>query len=72
MLFFKFLLIQVRLKDAVNNFFTSPAWEDMKNTTAQINHILWTKGFGPAWEELVIALDPEGETNAYRVNKFIS
>ena len=59
---------QVKLKDALNNLFTSPAWEEMKNTGEKIKHRLHQRGFSAAWEEFVISLDPEGETHAYRVS----
>jgi len=58
---------KVLIKDAIKNFFNSPAWEQMKDTF----RFLWTgwrtHGYRHAWDEFVMKIDPEGETHAYRV-----
>ena len=64
------LQFQIKLKDALNNFFTSPAWEEMKGTGEKIRHKFVQDGFSEAWEEFIVSIDPEGETHAYRVSTF--
>ena len=63
----KHYILQIRLKDALNNFFTSPAWEEMKGTGEKIRYKFMEEGFTAAWDELILSIDPEGETHAYRV-----
>ncbi len=58
---------KVRLKDAIWNFFTSPAWEETKSTMHKLWQEINRKGFFGAWEEFIISIDPEGEYNSYRV-----
>ena len=59
---------QIKLKEALNNFFTSPAWEEMKATGEKIRVRLLEEGVSGAWDEFIVSIDPEGETHAYRVS----
>jgi len=56
----------ILVKDAIKNFFNSPAWEEMKDTFYALCMGLKTHGYKHAWDEFVIKIDPEGETHAYR------
>ena len=69
--YFKLHILQIRLKDALNNFFTSPAWEEMKGTGEKIRYKFMEEGFTAAWDELILSIDPEGETHAYRVRIYV-
>ena len=62
------LSLQIKLKDAVHNFFTSPAWEEMKGTGERIKDKFNQEGFSGAWDEFIVSVDPEGENHAYRVS----
>lgn len=62
---------KVLIKDAIMNFFTSPAWAETKKTMGMFYEELRRNGWYHAWDELLIQLDPEGETNAYRVSRSI-
>ena len=57
----------VKLRDAVQHFFRSPAWAKTKQTM----WLLWEQyrehGYEKMWHEFVKAVDPEGEANAYEV-----
>lgn len=59
---------QVPVREAVNNFFNSPAWQETKDTLKQLYDYYQVHGWNKVWEEFVQALDPEGETHAYKVN----
>ena len=58
---------KIYLRDSINHFFKSPAWTDFKSTMWD----LYSKSKSQTWEDLyeefVRALDPTGETNAYKV-----
>lgn len=58
---------KVRLKDAVTNFFSSPAWSHTKETLLQLYQYVQKEGWEEAWKEFVVAIDPEGETHAFKV-----
>ena len=58
---------RVRLKDAVTNFFNSPAWSHTKETMWQLYKYLQENSWEEAWKEFVLSIDPEGETHAYKV-----
>ena len=58
---------KVLLKDAAENFFNSEVWEDTKETGARLWGIYLDEGIGRLWQEFVAAMDPEGETHAYKV-----
>lgn len=58
---------EVRIKDAINHVFSSPAWTNKQQTAWQLYNSLTTEGFDSFWRALNIALDPEGEERTYRV-----
>ncbi|XP_065670578.1 dnaJ homolog subfamily C member 22 [Hydra vulgaris] len=58
---------KIYLRDSVNHFFKSPAWTDFKSTMSDIYSKSKNKTWNDFYEELVKALDPTGETNAYKV-----
>ena len=58
---------KVRLKNAVTNFFNSPAWSHTKETLLQLYQYVQKEGWEEAWKEFVVAIDPEGETHAFKV-----
>ena len=55
------------MQDEVERFMDSPAWEYSKAAGGRAFTILMREGLTAAWDELMIAIDPEGETHAYRV-----
>jgi DnaJ family protein C protein 22 len=58
---------KIKLRDAVQNFFKSPAWAETKETFHQMYDYYQFHGFEKMWDEFMKALDPEGEANAYKV-----
>ncbi|ESO87977.1 hypothetical protein LOTGIDRAFT_179176 [Lottia gigantea] len=58
---------KVYLRDAVNNFFKSPAWEETKDSFTRLYNYYKVNGWGKLWEEVIEAFDPKGENNAYKV-----
>ena len=62
---------RVPLRDALQNFFASEAWLEFRVTVRRLFRHLWNEGFTRFTEEFAIAMDPEGEMNAYRVIIFI-
>ncbi|XP_067931671.1 dnaJ homolog subfamily C member 22-like [Watersipora subatra] len=57
----------VPLREAVENFFTSPAWKETKDTLNQLYNYYKHHGWKTIWEEIVSAIDPQGEAHAYEV-----
>ncbi|XP_074646691.1 dnaJ homolog subfamily C member 22-like [Tubulanus polymorphus] len=57
----------IKLKDAIQYFFKSPMWTELKDTLKQLYQFYTTHGFDRLWEEFVKSIDPEGEANAYKV-----
>ncbi|KAL8579373.1 hypothetical protein ACOMHN_026738 [Nucella lapillus] len=57
----------IPLREAVGNFFTSPAWTETKKTL----HLMWQhikqNGFSNFFQQVVLTMDPEGEASAYKV-----
>ena len=58
---------KVPLRDAVHNFFTSPAWEDTKEQFKKLYRHYKFHGWKDLWNEIVTVLDPIGEGKAYKV-----
>lgn len=58
-------------KDAVVNFFNSPAWREMLDTIYHLYEYTKLHGFANLYREFINALDPEGESNAYKVRIFL-
>ncbi|XP_072181088.1 dnaJ homolog subfamily C member 22-like [Diadema setosum] len=56
----------IRVKDALNHFFESPAWKDFKEVLGHVVNLIWERGWREAYREFVEALDPEGEAAAYK------
>lgn len=59
----------VKVRVALNNFFKSPAWLEMKEMMGHLYQSIQTVGWKKFFEELVDALDPQGESNALKVRK---
>lgn len=60
---------EVPLREAVHNFFTSPAWEDTKEQLRNLYKYYQAHGWQNIWNKVVESLDPLGETKAYKVLK---
>ena len=58
---------EVPLRDAVHNFFTSPAWEDTKEQFKNLYRHYKFHGWKDLWNEIVTVLDPIGEGKAYKI-----
>ena len=58
---------EVPLRDAVHNFFASPAWEDTKEQFRNLYKYYQLHGWQNLWKEIVAAFDPLGEGKAYKV-----
>lgn len=57
----------IPLREAIPNFFKSPAWQNMKETFSKLYEYYKIHGWKKLWEAFVEAIDPTGEVNAYRV-----
>lgn len=57
----------IKLRDAVNHFFNSPAWLEFKDTLKQLYEEGQRNGWDKIYDDFVKAIDPRGEQNAYRV-----
>lgn len=58
---------EIPLREAIPNFFNSPAWAEMKESLKQLYRFYQVHGFERLWEEFVEKLDPTGEAHAYKV-----
>ncbi|PSN51196.1 hypothetical protein C0J52_06062 [Blattella germanica] len=58
---------EIKLSEAINHFFTSPLWTDLKQSL----HDTWIyaqhHGWYEIWKQLIDLSDPHGEQNAYKV-----
>ena len=63
---------EVPIREAIPNFFKSPAWEESKRTVEQLYEFYKLHGWEKIWEQVVEAMDPTGEANAYRVSYITS
>lgn len=61
---------QVPLREAVENFFHSPAWKEMKQSLHDLYQFCQYNGWGTCWSHLISLIDPTGESHAYRVLEF--
>ena len=59
---------QVPIYEAVNNFFRSPAWKEMKKTLNDLYTLCQTNGWGTCYERFIESMDPAGEASAYSVS----
>lgn len=57
----------VKCRDALRNFFNSPAWLEFTTVIQRLIEFIRTEGFIGLWKEIVEALDTQGENNALRV-----
>ncbi len=57
----------VKLRDAVNHFFNSPLWKEMKDVLWQLYKEGQKQGWENMYDEFVRAVDPTGEQNALKV-----
>jgi len=58
---------EVKVKDALKNFFKSPAWIEFKDTVWQLYEEAQRMGWRNVWNAFINALDPKGEKNAMKV-----
>lgn len=58
---------KIKLRDAVNHFFNSPAWLEFKETIQQLYEEGQKNGWDKLYDDFVKAIDPRGEKNAYKV-----
>lgn len=58
---------EIPLRDALNNFFTSPAWTETKETLYLIWQHIKVNGFRNIFQQIIQTIDPEGEASAYKV-----
>lgn len=58
---------EIPLREAIPNFFNSPAWAEMKESLMQLYKFYQVHGFERLWEEFVEKIDPTGEAHAYKV-----
>ena len=63
------LHLQVPLREAVENFFHSPAWKEMKQSMHELYQFCQHNGWNTCWSQLIELIDPTGESHAYRVNR---
>ena len=59
---------QVPLREAVENFFNSPAWKEMKQSMHDLYQFCNHNGWNICWSQLIELIDPTGESHAYRVS----
>ncbi|XP_060080062.1 dnaJ homolog subfamily C member 22-like [Ylistrum balloti] len=57
----------IPLREAIPNFFKSPAWENMKETMKRLYEYYKLYGWEKLRQQIVEAMDPTGEANAYKV-----
>ena len=62
--------IQVPISEAVENFFTSPAWKEFKKSMNDLYTICQTNGWDHCYRLLIQQLDPSGEGHAYQVQVY--
>lgn len=58
---------EIPLREAIPNFFNSPAWAEMKESLTQLYKFYQVHGFERLWDEFVEKIDPTGEAHAYKV-----
>ncbi|XP_076089334.1 dnaJ homolog subfamily C member 22-like [Mytilus galloprovincialis] len=57
---------EVPLREAINNFFTSPAWADTKESFRNLYKYYQEHGWENLYNKIVDSLDPLGESKAYK------
>lgn len=59
---------EVPLREAIHNFFTSPAWADTKESFRNLYKYYQEHGWENLYNKIVDSLDPLGESKAYKVS----
>lgn len=57
----------IKCREAIKNFFNSPAWLQFSTILSNLWEFIKTKGISGLWMEIVEALDPQGEKNALKI-----
>ena len=60
---------EVPLRVAIGNFFKSPAWMETKKVFNTMWEHVKVNGWRSVLKQIIEAIDPEGEANAYKVNQ---
>lgn len=60
---------EVPLREAISNFFKSPAWVETKQVINTVWEHIKANGWRNVLGQIIDALDPLGESNAYRVSQ---
>lgn len=58
---------EVPIHEAVQNFFNSPWWTDLKQTWDETLKYAEHHGWGETWKQIMQQMDVDGEQNAYKV-----
>ncbi|KAF7488901.1 DnaJ -like protein subfamily C member 22 [Sarcoptes scabiei] len=56
----------IKCREALRNLFNSPAWLEFRSVCQNLWQFVRTHGISGVWNEIVDALDPQGEHNALR------
>lgn len=59
--------MKIPVSEAVENFFTSPAWKEFKKSVSQLYELCQHNGWDHCYNQLIQHLDPSGESHAYKV-----
>ncbi|XP_054712590.1 dnaJ homolog subfamily C member 22-like [Uloborus diversus] len=59
--------VPVKCREAAKHFFKSPLWQEFVKVMKEMWRVFISHGWREVWRELVEALDPTGEANAYKV-----
>lgn len=58
---------EIPVYEAINHFFRSPWWTDIKSAMFEIWDYAQHHGWYEIWKQIIEISDPSGENNAYRV-----
>ncbi|XP_071101201.1 dnaJ homolog subfamily C member 22-like [Haliotis cracherodii] len=58
---------EIPLREAIPNFFKSPAWAETKDSMHRLYNYFQAHGWRRIWDEIKETFDPVGEQNAYKV-----
>ena len=58
---------EIKCRDAAKNFMSSPFWQEFSRVMKDLWNYMMHHGWSGFWSEVVSALDPSGETNAFKV-----
>lgn len=62
---------EIPVHEALNNFFASPWWTDLKQALTDTYHYAQHHGWYEIYKQIIESLDVDGEQNAYKVKKYI-